>query len=108
MQTRRIFLESLVAAGSLPAVLRVAKAQTYPAKPVRIICGFSPGGVNDIYARLIGQRLSSDLVNRSSSKTGQAPAAQLRLTPLCVRHRTAIRFSSPAQMTFMPRACISI
>jgi hypothetical protein len=40
MQTRRIFLESLVAAGSLPAVLHVAKAQTYPAKPVRIICGF--------------------------------------------------------------------
>ena len=87
MQTRRIFLESLVAAGSLPAVLRVAKAQTYPAKPVRIICGFSPGGVNDIYARLIGQRLSERIgqpfiiENRAGAGGTIAADAALRAPP---------------------------
>ena len=42
-------------------VSRFAKAQAYPARPVRIICGFPPGGSNDLYSRLIARWLSERL-----------------------------------------------
>jgi tripartite-type tricarboxylate transporter receptor subunit TctC len=42
-------------------VSRIAGAQNYPARPVRIIVGFSAGGPNDILARLIGEWLSERL-----------------------------------------------
>jgi tripartite-type tricarboxylate transporter receptor subunit TctC len=54
---RRQFL--CLAAGA--ALARAARAQAYPSRPVRIVSGFPPGGVNDTYARLIGQWLSERL-----------------------------------------------
>jgi tripartite-type tricarboxylate transporter receptor subunit TctC len=58
---RRQFLHLAAGAVVLPAVSRIARAQTYPTRPVRIIVGFPAGGPNDIYARLIGQWLSERL-----------------------------------------------
>src|SRR5260370_27778669 len=52
---------ALYLAAALPAAMRLANAQAYPTRPVRIISGFPPGGVNDTYARLIGQWLSEHL-----------------------------------------------
>jgi len=58
---RRTFLYLTAGAGALPAVSRIARAQAYPTRPVRIIVGFPPAGGADIVARLIGQWLSERL-----------------------------------------------
>src|ERR1700688_4242154 len=55
---RRQFLHLAAGAAALPAISRVARAQSYPTRPVRLISPFPPGGLNDLFARLIGQRLS--------------------------------------------------
>src|SRR6516164_7378903 len=59
--SRRRFLHLAASAVALPAVSRVARAQSYPARPVRIIVPVSPGGALDILARLIGQWLTERL-----------------------------------------------
>src|SRR5262249_11093312 len=58
---RRRFLDLVAGAAALPAVSRIAKAQAYPTRPVRILVGAPPGGAFDILARLIGQWLSERL-----------------------------------------------
>jgi tripartite-type tricarboxylate transporter receptor subunit TctC len=58
---RRQFLHLAAGAVALPAVSRIARAQAYPSRPVRLIVGFSAGGVLDVFARLIGQWLSERL-----------------------------------------------
>src|SRR5437588_10082273 len=58
---RRKFLHLAAGAAALPPASRFAWAQAYPTRPVRIVCGYPPGGVVDIYARLIAQWLSERL-----------------------------------------------
>jgi tripartite-type tricarboxylate transporter receptor subunit TctC len=58
---RRQFLQLAAGTAALPAVSRIASAQTYPTKPVRIVVGFAPAGIADILARLMGQWLSERL-----------------------------------------------
>src|SRR5271167_1103031 len=83
----REILRLATAAATLPAVSRFARAQNYPARPARIIAGFPPGGVNDTYARLIGQWLSERLgqqfivENRSGAGGTIAAESVARSTP---------------------------
>jgi tripartite-type tricarboxylate transporter receptor subunit TctC len=56
--SRRRFLLS---AAALPAVSRIARGQTYPARPVRLVAPSSPGGVVDLFARLYGEWLAQQL-----------------------------------------------
>ena len=58
---RRNFLHLAAGAAALPAVSRIAWAQSYPTRPVRIIVPSPPSGPNDILARLMGQWLSERL-----------------------------------------------
>jgi tripartite-type tricarboxylate transporter receptor subunit TctC len=81
---RRHFLHLAAGAAALPAVSRIARAQIYPARPVRIIVGFPPGGAADITARLLGQWLSERfgqqfvIENRPGAGTNIATEAVVR------------------------------
>jgi tripartite-type tricarboxylate transporter receptor subunit TctC len=81
---RRKFLHLAAGAATLPVVSRIASAQTYPARPVRIVVGFPAGGGSDITARLMGQRLSERLgqpfvvENRPGAATNIATEAVVR------------------------------
>src|SRR5215831_9361888 len=54
---RRKFLHLAAGTAALPVLPRVARAQAYPNRPVRIIMGFAPGASGDIAARLLAQEL---------------------------------------------------
>src|SRR5262249_51782202 len=58
---RRRFLHLAAGAAALPAVSRLAAAETWPARPVRIVVGFPAGNPPDIIARMLGQWLSDRL-----------------------------------------------
>src|SRR5262245_32222423 len=84
---RRQFLHLAAGAVALPAVSRIAWAQAYPARPVRVIVGFPPGGGSDILARLWGQWLTERLgrpfviENRPGAGTNIATEAAVRAPP---------------------------
>jgi tripartite-type tricarboxylate transporter receptor subunit TctC len=59
--SRRQFLHRAAGAGALAAAPRIARAQSYPSRPVRLVVGFPPGSGTDITARLMGQWLSQRL-----------------------------------------------
>ena len=81
---RRQFLHLVAVAAMLPAASRIAKAQGYPTRPVRIIVGFTAGGNFDLTARLISQWLSQRLgqqfivENRPGAGTNIATEAVVR------------------------------
>jgi tripartite-type tricarboxylate transporter receptor subunit TctC len=58
---RRKFLHLAAGAVALPAAARIARADTYPSHPVRLVVGFAAGSTTDILARLMGQWLSQRL-----------------------------------------------
>jgi tripartite-type tricarboxylate transporter receptor subunit TctC len=84
---RRQFLRLAGAAAALPAVSRFAWAQAYPARPVRLIIGYTPGGSADITARLMAQWLSERLgqqflvESRPGAGTNIATEAVVRAQP---------------------------
>jgi tripartite-type tricarboxylate transporter receptor subunit TctC len=84
---RRKFLHLAAGAAALPAASRIARAQAYPSRPVRIIVGFAAGGAPDILARLIGQGLSERLgqpfvvENRPGAASNIATEAVVRALP---------------------------
>jgi tripartite-type tricarboxylate transporter receptor subunit TctC len=84
---RRKFLHLAAGAAALPAVARLAWAQTYPTRPVRIVVGLTAGSASDIVARLVGQWLSERLgqpfviENRPGAGSNIAAEAVVRSPP---------------------------
>jgi tripartite-type tricarboxylate transporter receptor subunit TctC len=85
--SRRKFLHLAAGTVALPVVSRMARAQAYPTRPVRIVVGFAPGGATDIFTRLIGQWLSERfgqqfvVENRPGAATNLAAEAVVRSPP---------------------------
>ena len=105
------FLHLAAAAAALPAVPRIARAQTYPARPLRWIVGFPPGGGADTVARIVGpwlsERLGQQVIieNRPGASTniavaggGQFAARRLHAAVL----RGVLRSSTPAYFDNLP------
>jgi tripartite-type tricarboxylate transporter receptor subunit TctC len=84
---RRQFLHLAAGAVALPTVSRVAFAQAYPTKPVRIVVGFAAGGTQDVIARLLGswlsERLGQQIVieNRAGAASNIAAEAVIKSPP---------------------------
>ena len=84
---RRQFLHLAAGAAALPAMSRIARAQAYPTRPVRIIVGFAAGAGVDTAARLLGQWLSERLgqpfviENRPGAAGNIAAEAVVRAAP---------------------------
>jgi tripartite-type tricarboxylate transporter receptor subunit TctC len=82
----RAFLQ-LGAAAIAASIPSMASAQTFPARPVRLLVGFGAGGLTDIFARLMGQSLSDRLgqqfivENRTGAATNVATEAVVRAAP---------------------------
>ena len=85
--SRRQFRHLAAAAAALPLLAKTAGAQAYPARPVRWIVGYAPGGGNDIVARLMGQwfaeRLGQPFVieNRPGAATNIAAESVVHAAP---------------------------
>jgi tripartite-type tricarboxylate transporter receptor subunit TctC len=84
---RRRFLQLAASAPALPTFCRVARAETYPSRPVRLLVGYAAGGVNDIVARLTGQMVSERLgqqfiiEDRPGAGSNLATEAVVRASP---------------------------
>ncbi len=85
--SRRQFLHLAAGAVALPGLSRIAWAQAYPTRPVRIVVGFPPGTSSDITARLIAEWLSQRLgqqvlvENRTGAGTNIAAEAVVQASP---------------------------
>jgi len=84
---RRRFLNLAAGVLALPALSRIAWAQTYPARTVQMLVPYAPGGGTDLAARLIGQWLSDRLgqqfitINKPGAASNVATEAVVRANP---------------------------
>src|SRR5262249_25014120 len=101
---RRKFLHLVAGVGALPVFSLIARAQSYPSRPVRVIVGFPAGGGTDLTARLIGQWLSDRLgrpfiiENRPGAGSNIATEAVVRAPP----DWHTLRLSNPTNATHAP------
>src|SRR3569833_2802096 len=83
---RRWFWQFLTAAVFVPATSKIAMSQSYPARPIRLVVGFPPGGPNDTHDRLIAQWLSQKLgqpvnVENKGGKSGNNATEEVVRAP---------------------------
>jgi tripartite-type tricarboxylate transporter receptor subunit TctC len=84
---RRHFLRLAALAAALPAAARIAPAQTYPTRPLRLVIGYPAGGSIDLVARIMGRWLSERLgqpvviENRPGAATNLATEAVVNAAP---------------------------
>src|SRR5215813_13986570 len=107
---RRKFLHLAAGVAALPLLSRIARAQAYPTRPVRLIVGFPPGGAADTTARIIGpwlsQRLGQPVVIENRPGASSTLAAQaVERWPRQSRARSAWARSVPARRRTWRASC---
>jgi tripartite-type tricarboxylate transporter receptor subunit TctC len=100
---RRQFLHLAAGAAALPAVSRIARAQAYPSRPVRIFVGFPASFTPDIVARLVGQRLSERMGQQFVVENRPGAAGNLATEAVVRALLTAIRFYWRTERTLSAR-----
>jgi tripartite-type tricarboxylate transporter receptor subunit TctC len=91
LSDRRTFLHLAAGAAAIPAVLRIARAQTYPTRPVTMVVGFAAGGGADAIARTIAERMRVSLGQRvlienvTGASGASASAGWRALPPMATR-----------------------
>ena len=111
--SRRRVLQMAANAAALPAIPRLAWSQSYPARPVRVVLGLSPGGSVDIVTRIVAQALSEFLgqpfivENKPGASGDIATEAVVRATPdgytlLVVLAANAINATLHQKLKFSP------
>src|SRR3954451_20185992 len=58
---RRQFLHLAAGAAALPAASRIARAQTYPVRPITLVVPYAAGGPTDVVARVLADRMQMPL-----------------------------------------------
>ena len=88
---RRKFLHLAASAAALTAVSRIAKAQTYPSRPITMIVPFPPGGLTDVLGRVLAAGMQTLLVqsvvveNVGGASAASGPAGSLAQRPTVTR-----------------------
>ena len=97
---RRQFLGLAAGAAALQAPSRLARAQAYPSRPVRLVVGFPAGGTNDIHARLIAEWLSKQfgrsfiVENRPGAGGNIGLESVVRAAPVCAGFQLPITWAA--------------
>ena len=91
---RRSFLQLAAGAAALPAVSRIAGAQSYPARPITMIVPASAGGPTDAIGRIMAERMRVSLGQTVVIENVSAPAGRSASAASRARRRTVIRSGS--------------
>src|SRR6266851_524855 len=91
---RRQFLRLTAGAAALPAVSRIARAQTYPSRPITMIVPFPAGGPTDVVARVVVERMKAPLGQPVIIENLGGADGSIGVGRPLARHPTAIRSTS--------------
>jgi len=96
---RRQFLRLAAGAAGLPAAVRIAKAQTYPARPVRLIIGFPAGGGAEAIVEKLNREINSGLTNPNiKARLTELTTVPLVLTPEQFGSQMAAEIERPGKV----------